>query len=192
MFIAFEGIDGSGKSTQARLLFEYMKRTGKCVFTDEPTSSMTGVLIHDILRSKKHVDPMALQLLFISDRAEHVNGFIIPKLKSGYSVITDRYMFSTIAYGAASGLDAGWLTDANSKFILPDATFVCDLDPKTAMQRIKKRSSKREYFEKLRFLTRARAAFKSLAKSHRNCFLIDSSRSVKEINSNIIKIVNSL
>lgn len=193
MFIAFEGIDGSGKSTQAKLLYSYMKRRCKCVFADEPTSGTIGVLIHGILRSKKRIDSTALQLLFISDRTEHVKEFIIPKLKAGYSVITDRYMFSSIAYGAASGADKKYLMDASSRFRLPDATFVIDVPPKMAMQRLNKRNTKElEYFDKVKFMAKARAAFRSLKKHYKNYYLIDGSKSIEEIHSNIIKIVNSL
>ena len=193
MFIAFEGIDGCGKSTQAKLLHSYMEQKGKCLLTDEPTDGLTGALINSILKSQVSViDPMALQLLFIADRAEHVNGFILPKLSAGYSVITDRYMFSSIAYGAASGVDTEYLMGASSKFRLPDATFVCDVDPDIAMQRLKKRGKDLEYFEKLNFLAKARTAFKSLSKHYANYYLIDSSKSVEEIHSNIIKVVNKL
>ncbi len=192
MFIAFEGIDGCGKSTQAELLYSYMKQKGRCLLTDEPTDGMTGVLIQGLLRSGRHIDPMALQLLFISDRTEHMNEFLLPKLKEGYSIITDRYMFSSIAYGAASGVDKEWLMQTSSKFRLPDATFVFDVDPEIAMQRLKKKSNEVEYFDKVQFMGKARAAFQSLKEHYKNYYLIDSSKSIEEIHSNIIKIIDTL
>jgi dTMP kinase len=195
MFIAFEGIDGSGKSTQAKMLFEYLHKKGKCIFTHEPTDGATGRFIKELLGGEHSIDQMALQLLFVSDRAEHVNGLILPKIKEGYSVVTDRYMFSSIAYGAASGVDAEWLRKVSGKFPLPDATFVCDVDPEIAVQRIGKRNDKKEsvaYFEKLSFLSSARSEFRSMSGLYKNYYVVDSSGTVEEIHSNIIRIVNSL
>lgn len=192
MFIAFEGIDGSGKTTQAKLLYAYLKRKGKCLFTDEPTTGLTGVYIHGLLRSKKHIDPLALQLLFTADRAEHVNEFIIPKLKAGNTVITDRYMFSTIAYGSAGGVDTETLIKANSQFLVPDATFVIYTNAKTAVERLRKRGSMIDYFEKVGFLSRANDTFRRIRRRYPHYFLIDGNRPIEKISEEIIKIVGKL
>ncbi len=192
MFIAFEGIDGSGKTTQAKLLFKYLRSKGKCLFTDEPTKGLTGVYIHGLLMTRRRIDPLALQLLFTADRAEHVNEFIIPKLKAGYSIITDRYMFSTIAYGMAGGIAPEMLISANSQFPAPDATLVIDTAPKTAVERLKKRGNAIDYFEKLNFLTKARDAYRSLARRYPNYFLIDGSGTIEETSDKIIKIISEL
>ncbi|MGC8730578.1 MAG: dTMP kinase [Candidatus Micrarchaeia archaeon] len=189
MFIVFEGIDGSGKTTQAKLLYEHMKKNGKVLLTDEPTRSYIGVFVHGILRSKIKIDPLALQLLFTADRAEHVSSFIKPKLEKGYTIISDRYYLSTIVYGSSSGIDAEWLKKANESFVKPDLTFVIDIDPKSAIDRLRNREHDTEYFDEIKFLSVARKKFLELSKADKSCFIIDGSRSKEEISEEIIKIV---
>jgi len=171
MFISFEGIDGSGKTTQARLLYEELRKRGRCVLTAEPTESSIGALIRDLIK-KERINGTAVQLLFTADRAVHVDSLIKPKLEQGYTVITDRYVLSTIAYGMASGLDGEWLRAMNDVFIKPDITFVFDVDPKEAVKRISARKGSSVYFEKLKFLTATRSAYLKLAKEY-NCRVID-------------------
>lgn len=187
MFISFEGIDGSGKTTQAHLLYNHLQHKGKYVITTEPTQGEIGKFVRKEI-TKRTINPMAIQLLFVADRSSHIEDFIKPKLDQGYTVITDRYLFSTIAYGAASGLDEEWLKAINSRFIKPDITFIFDIDPKIAMQRIESRAAKTATFENLKFLQTTREVYKRLAKE-KGCYVIDASKGVETIKDEILSIV---
>jgi dTMP kinase len=187
MFISFEGIDGSGKTTQARLLYEKLRAERKCLLTREPTQGDIGNFIKKLIKRKK-INPMAVQLLFAADRSFHIENLIKPKLKQGYTVITDRYFFSTIAYGKASGLDEGWLKEVNGRFIRPDITIVFDIDPEVAIKRISSRRKDQHYFERLKFLTTTRNVYRKLAKEY-HCNVIDGSKDEESIKEEVLSII---
>ena len=142
MFIAFEGLDGSGSSTQSSRLAEKLEKSGRpTLLTKEPTGdTRIGKIIREILQHKWTVSPEGLQLLFSADRAEHLNNKIEPALKNGQVVITDRYFFSTIAYGAME-VDFEWLKGLSKNFRIPDITFLFKLDPQECIKRIVGRGS---------------------------------------------------
>lgn len=189
MFISFEGIDGSGKTTQARLLYETLRKQRKCLLTREPTQGDIGNFIKKLIKRKK-INPMAVQLLFAADRSFHVENLIKPKLKNGYTVITDRYFFSTIAYGKAGGLDEEWLKEVNVRFIRPEITLVFDIDPKIAIERISSRRKDTHYFERLKFLQTTRNVYKRLAKEY-GCNMIDGSKDIDTIKEEILSIIKA-
>ncbi|MEM3503820.1 MAG: dTMP kinase [Nitrososphaeria archaeon] len=190
MFITFEGIDGAGKSTQAKILYNRMKKEGTKVYlTKEPTEGRIGALIKSIIsNSKIKYDIRTLQLLFVTDRSDHVNRYIEPKLKKGYTVISDRYFFSTITYGAAFGLDPAWLYNLNSKFPYPDHIFVIDTEPKEGIKRLNKRGHK-DYFEKELLLQKIRKEYKVLTRKYPNCHIIDGNKTMKDVSKSIFKIL---
>lgn len=189
MFVAIEGIDGSGKTTQARLLYDRLRpSTSKVLLTSEPSNGAVGKLIRKLLRASKVKEPTFMQLLFVADRAEHVAAVITPKIKRGYTIITDRYLLSTIAYGAASGIDKRWLAVVNSKFVRPDITIILDMAPRLAMQRLAGRKVK-EFFERERFQAKLRAHYLQLARSQKNCFVIDGRASIDKVSDRIYSIV---
>ncbi|MEM3205090.1 MAG: dTMP kinase [Candidatus Micrarchaeaceae archaeon] len=200
MFIVFEGIDGSGKTTQAKALSAYLASKGiKCFLTKEPTNGPIGRFIRQNAAgiagsfvkvnksiANKEVDSMlinqfAMQALFVSDRLYHIEQFIKPKLKSGYTVISDRYILSTIAYGMAAGISKGWLVALNRGLIEPDVTLLLDISPAVALKRIGARGSKKELFEKELFLSKAQRAYLKLAKTTRGCIVIDAEESKDEV-----------
>ncbi len=187
MFVAFDGIDGSGKSTQARMLHEYMGGREKTILTAEPTNGKIGQLLRSYLRGEEKVDDRTIQLLFVADRSEHVRE--ISSYTSTASVISDRYVLSTIAYGMAAGLDKKWLIELNSGFIVPDHTIIIDVDANEAMNRVERRTAKKngkeksgagktERFEKREFLERVRKAYLSLTELYPNTHVIRSEESV--------------
>ena len=195
MFLVLEGIDGSGKTTHARMLYEYFKGKGKnCVLTDEPTSGTIGIIIKGFLRQKSGISPTALQLLFASDRAEHVEKFIVPELKSGTNIIMDRYVASTVAYGAASGLDKDWLISINSKFRMPDITLLLDIDPTVSMKRKfpNPDESEVELFESVSLLEKVRKTYLELANKYDNYFIIDASKSKEAVEQAILNKIESI
>ncbi|VVB54794.1 putative thymidylate kinase [uncultured archaeon] len=151
MFIVLEGVDGCGKSTQAKLLGEYLKGLGKLVvLTAEPSKSMVGVALRQILRGDAEVDARTLALLFTADRMEHLKAEILPALESGKIVVCERYVLSTVAYQAAQGVDAQWILELNRFAPKPDVSFLLEADPKTAAARAKSG----EIFEREDFLKR--------------------------------------
>lgn len=137
LFLTFEGGDGVGKSTQQRLLADWLRADGReVVETREPGGTPLGRELRALILHGDHVDPRAEALMFAADRAHHVATVVRPALKRGAAVVQDRYLDSSVAYqGAARALDVDdvrglslWATEE----LLPDATILLDLDPAKA------------------------------------------------------------
>jgi len=191
MFIAFEGLDGSGSSTQSKLLAERLEKNGKpSLLTKEPTSdNPVGKMIREILQHKWSISPEGLQLLFCADRAEHIKNTIEPALKSGLVVITDRYLYSTLAYGGMS-VDMEWLKILNKDFRLPDITFLFKLSPAECIERIAGRGSHFELFERTDKLAKIWGNYEKIAEEFPNIQVVDASKSIEEISEEIWKVVS--
>jgi dTMP kinase len=187
MFIAFEGLDGSGSSTQVRLLSERLERTGhKTLVTKEPTgTNPIGRLIREVLQHRFETSPEGLQLLFAADRAEHLRVDILPALKEGKIVLTDRYLFSTIAFGSYGVTDMDWLKQLNRLYPLPDITFLFKLDPELCIQRIQGRGTTFELFEKAEKLKVIWKNYEKISHDFPNFHLIDAAKSIAEISDTI-------
>lgn len=203
MFITFEGIEGSGKTTQIRHAMEFLKKKGKdCVMTREPGGTITGQKIRSILLDPENngMDPSTELLLYLADRVEHVNKIINPALSAGKTVLCDRYYDATIAYqGYARGLNMD-LLDKLHKLIIhdlkPDITILLDLDPETGLSRawkqIKegKRAGFETRFEKetLDFHDKVRKGYLELARIEAKRFIIvDASKDENQVKNDIIK-----
>lgn len=186
-FIVFEGLDGSGQSTQARLLKEYFEKQGeKVLLTKEPTPwTKAGKKIKEVLDEKVQIDPLKLQKLFVKDRAEHLKEEIIPALKRGEVVISDRYFFSTLAFG---GLDVSMnkLIKLNNKFIYPDTIFFLKVGPKECLRRINARREGIKFFEKLDKLKKVLKNYQEAIKLFDNVIIINGEESIEEIHQKII------
>ena len=182
-FIVFEGLDGSGQSTEAELLTEFLRKGGyKVLKTKEPTlNSQAGKEIKQILNKKRKISPKKLQELFAEDRKEHLKNLIIPALQQGKIVISDRYFFSSFAYGQASGLDLNWLIKINNKFLLPDITFFLDVKPKICLERIRKRRKTRTLFEEKEKLEKVYKNYQKIAKEFPNVKIINGEKPIKEV-----------
>lgn len=146
MFITFEGIEGSGKSTHARLLKEYLENKGRRVsLTREPGWGTIGKLIRHLILEEKDLDihPYTELYLFCADRVQHVQDFIKPRLENGEDVICDRYYDSTIVYqGYGRDLDlytVKKLAEASTLDVKPDITFLLNLPVKEGLGRLKLR-----------------------------------------------------
>ena len=156
LFIAFEGIDGSGKSTQVKLLAEFLTHKGHKVYTTfEPTDSPIGVMIRDIFNHRMEGDQRVIAALFAADRPNHLlnsQDGILKKLKEGYTVITDRYYFSSYAYHSVHNIDMDWVIQANSMsadLLRPDLNIYIDISPDVSMERLKKGRNSFEMYETL-------------------------------------------
>lgn len=191
MFIAFEGLDGSGSTTQSRILAEKLEALGRAVhLTKEPTSgSPVGKLIREVLQHKWEASAEGLQLLFCADRAEHLKNDIEPALEGGQVVITDRYLLSTIAYGALGVADIEWLKQLNEKFRRPDVTFLFKLAPKICLERIAGRGSDFELFEKHEKLAAIWENYEKVAEDFENVHIIDANREIGEIAEEIWEVI---
>ena len=140
VFIAFEGGDGAGKSTQVRLLAEALRARGREVLlTRQPGGTELGVAIRDLVLHGDHVSPRAEALLFAADKAHHVDLVIRPALRSGQVVLTDRYTDSSVAYqGAGRDLGAAEVHDLQMwavEDLVPDLTVVVDVSPEEGRRR---------------------------------------------------------
>jgi len=188
-FIVFEGLDGSGLSTQALMLRDWLITKGNnVVVTKEQTDGAVGGLIKSCLKHEWKTSPLALQLLFVADRAHHLATEIEPALAEGKNVICDRYVFSTLAFGAL-GVDIEFLKTINSKFRIPDITFIIDCLPDVCLQRIgKSRFSHTELFEEKGKFEKVRATYHSLVKFWPNVYVIDGNRPKDVIFAEIRKI----
>ncbi|HBT81187.1 dTMP kinase [Candidatus Giovannonibacteria bacterium RIFCSPHIGHO2_01_FULL_48_47] len=182
-FIVFEGLDGSGHSTQADLLKNFLEKRGrKILLTKEPTlDSAAGRKIRKTLEHKIKLNPKELQDLFTKDRAQHLKKTILPALKRGQFVISDRYFFSTFAFGAASGVNLPYLIRQNKKFLHPDITFILDVKPQTSIFRIEKRGKPKELFEKIEKLSKVREVYRSFPKKFKNVYMINGEKSIGEV-----------
>ena len=139
-FIVFEGPDGSGTTRHSGVLAERLREKGAIVvLTAEPTESKIGQEIRGLLKGSSLPSADSVQLLFCADRADHVANVIEPALKNGRTVLCDRYVLSTLVYGAAQGVDRTWLADINAKFPKPDLMFIMLPPFEVCMERIRRR-----------------------------------------------------
>lgn len=180
LWVTFEGGDGSGKTTQAALLEEWLRGQGRTVVrTREPGGTEVGDLIRDIvLHHRGDIAPRAEALLYAADRAHHVATLVRPALARGEVVIQDRYLDSSVAYqGAGRVLDGGEVRDLSlwaTGGALPDVTVLLDLDPGTARARLDAddKPFDRLEAEKSEFHERVRAAYLELAAAEPDRFLV--------------------
>lgn len=197
LFISFEGVEGSGKSTQINLLYNRLKKENKkVIITKEPGGSVIGQEIRNILLNPEF-NKMAAKteiLLYTADRAQHVAEKIRPALKDNKIVLTDRYLDSNIAYqGYGRGIDLEMIKQINKwviKDCLPDLTFIIDMDVKKGLKRARKISGSKQgdriEQEELIFHEKVRQAFRNMAKKE-NYILLNGDKSIEELAAEIYK-----
>ena len=189
MLISFEGIDGSGKSTQAHKLLQTFRDKGyKAHLFREPGSTDLGEKLRDILLHAT-IDPKTELLLFESARVELMEREIKPKLSAGEIVIMDRFIDSTLAYqGYGRGLDRDLVRKLNlfaTSGILPDITFLLDIDPTKAIGRIREKSK----FDDPEFLSRVREGFLEIAEEEDRVVVISAEKSEVEVFDSILNLL---
>jgi dTMP kinase len=164
LFIVVEGIDGTGKSTQARGLAEWLREQGREVVSSrEPTDGPWGAKIRATAATGR-LSPEEELEYFLRDRREHVEQLIAPALTAGKVVILDRYYFSTMAYQGSRGVDPAEIRRRNEEFApVPDLLFILDLDVEIALTRIGGRGDTANEFEKADSLAKCREVFLGLA-----------------------------
>lgn len=187
VLIVIEGIDGAGKSTQAKILKERLEKNGyDVILLKEPTSSKWGKEIKEISKKAKSIDPKKELELFLKDRKINVKKNILPALQKNKIVILDRYYISTIAYQGARGLDKKSIKEKNESFApKPDLLFILDIDPLESLNRLKR--EKEILFENENFLREVRKNFLEI--KIKNTYIIDARLSIEEIADKIEGIV---
>ena len=195
-FIVFEGIDGSGKSTQIRLLEEYLNARGHRVWrTAEPSDGPAGKLIRQVFSGAYPADDRVVAGLFVADRLEHIlhaeNG-MQKALNEGYTILCDRYYLSSYAYqGVHMPLD--WVMQANSmaaSLLKPDLHIYLDLSPEKALERIRKGREDRELYETMDNLSRVHSLYAQLIKDlagRENILYIDADQGPQNVHMKILE-----
>lgn len=195
LFITFEGGDGCGKTTQIKLLDEYLRSKGyKTLLTREPGSKGLGIKLREILLNYDgDVSPTCESFLFLADRAQHVDCIIKPALEEGVVVLCDRHTDSTVAYqGYGRGLDLEQIHNLNNiatNGLKPDLTIVLDVDVETSQNRV---GSEKDRMESagLEFFERVRKGFLEIAKQEpERVRVIDSTQTIEEIHKQILELV---
>ena len=190
--VSIEGIDGCGKSTHARLLARWLRSKGyKVIVTDEPTNGPIGRIIKRILRGELKVPVAAEALLFAADRLHHAEKLIIPAMRAGKIVITERYTYSSLTYQAARGLQMPWIAKLNERAPKPDLAILIDVPAYVAVQRIEG-SRKLDTFEKdLRLQRKVRTIYLQVAKKKR-LKIVDGARVASQVQADVRKLVKAV
>jgi dTMP kinase len=157
VFICIEGLDGCGKTTQAKLLAKKLMKSHNTLYTAEPSRGNIGTFIRKrCLYGEKRLSTVVEALLFAADRVEHVENEIIPALSEGRLVISDRYVYSSLAYQGAAGLSLEWIETLNDHALKPDLAVFIDVELETVMNRLK---SKRSVMENMKTLKKVRDVY---------------------------------
>ncbi len=168
-FVVFEGLDGTGTTTQLKELEKRFRKVDRPVhFTAEPTDHETGKLVRNVLSGNVSVEPETLARLFAADRGEHIyseNG-ILSNLEAGKAVFTDRYLFSSLAYQSLS-CDPRLVKTLNDPFPLPELLFFFEIDPAQAMKRVHTRGIRKEIFENTQFQEKVHDKYHEILEQYR-------------------------
>lgn len=185
--VAFEGIDGTGKSTQIALLFDWLQQRGyDVVATREPTNGVYGKRIRNLYQARNSVSRQEELDLFLADRREHVEQLIAPALAQGKIVLTDRYYFSTAAYQGVHGFDPEAIIRQNEAFApIPDLVLLINIPPDEAVMRIERyRNEALNQFEQEDGLRQVAKIFAGLTN---DCIQrVDGSGSTEEVHAQVI------
>jgi dTMP kinase len=193
LLIAFEGIDGTGKTTQIELLAEVLRQRGlSVVATREPTDGQYGRKIRELYKNRKSVTPEEELALFLADRREHVAQVIAPALACGQVVLTDRYYYSTAAYQGAAGHDPQKIIAANELFApMPDMVIIIEVPVSLGIHRVRNfRGETLNDFEQEETLARVAAIFADL--NAPNIRRIDGTGSAETVHALIMENVTEL
>jgi len=179
VFICIEGIDGSGKTTQARRLVKTLTKKGyDTIYTTEPSKGIYGKIIREhILQGSNRVPTVVESVLFAADRIDHVENEIKPLLKAGKIVVCDRYVYSSIAYQGASDINPEWIIEINKHAIKPDLAIYIDVPPKIVINRIKRRKT---VMETLQTQKKVRKLYLKLVKK-KQLKMVDGNAPIKEV-----------
>lgn len=201
LFIVFEGIDGSGSSTQAALLKDYFLSQGKeAVLSPEPSEGIIGKLIRESLKkrilftddSQKFNEQMAY--LFAADRHDHLyNKFdgVFKLINDGFNVITTRYYFSSLAYNGETPEEFEFISQLNRKFPNPDLVIYLDIPIEISLQRLQERSLK-DIYENKEKLVKVKANYERIFKQYSGLIIkVDATNNLQYINQEIVNFIKN-
>jgi len=193
IFITIEGVEGSGKSIQAKFLVDWLRERGfNPLLTVEPGGTDIGEDIRELLLSDSDIDGVTELFLYLADRREHIVKVILPALRKGKTVVSDRYYDSTFAYqGGGRGIDRNWIENLMNKVVrnvVPDITFLIDVSPELGLSRIKGKD--RIEKEEINFHKRVREEYLNRAKRFpERINVIDGVKSISEVQNDIRRIL---
>jgi dTMP kinase len=187
VFVCVEGLDGCGKTTQTKLLVHALKKRGyEVVLTAEPSHGKIGKFIktnflHCSIRGSNIVET----LLFAADRIEHLQNEVIPALNEGKIIVSDRYVYSSLAYQGADGLDLNWIKAVNKHALRPDLAVFIDVDPAVVVKRLKAKKSVMETLEMQRNVREVYMKFVD----EKELVRIDGNRSIDAVADDLFNVV---
>jgi dTMP kinase len=187
IFVCIEGLDGSGKTTHAyRLVQNLQKRGFDAVYTTEPGRGKLGKFIRaSVLQGEKRVPRVVEAVLFAVDRVEHMEKEVKPALMEGKVVVSDRCVYSSLAYQGAAGLDLEWIKEINRFALPPDLALYIDVPPEVVVKRIRRKKSVMERLETQRKVKQVYMKFVD----NGQLTSIDGDRKKTEVEQNILKVI---
>lgn len=185
-FICIEGLDGSGKTTHThRLVRNLQKREFDSVYTTEPSEGEIGRFIRaSVLQGRQRVPRVVEGVLFAADRVEHLEKDVKPALREGKIVVSDRCVYSSLAYQGAAGLDLEWIEEINRFALPPDLALYIDVPPEVVVKRIRRKKSVMERLETQRRVKQVYMKFVDKGK----LISINGDRKKSEVEQNIMNI----
>jgi dTMP kinase len=187
VFICIEGLDGSGKTTHAHRLVRNLQEKGlDAVYTTEPSGGEFGRFTRaSVLQGKKRLPTVVEALLFAVDRVDHLEKIVKPALEAGKIVVSDRYVYSSLAYQGAAGLDLRWIEEVNRMARPPDLAIYIDVPPEVVVKRIRRKKSVMERLETQRRVQEVYMKFVENGK----LLPLDGDRKKDEVEETILKMV---
>ncbi len=184
VFVVLDGIDGCGKTFHSKVLRDELQTRGfNTVCTAEPSNGAVGKFIRSILLTEK-VPPEVEALLFAADRFEHLRREIMPNLEKGRIVVCDRYLYSSLAYQGAQGVDLDWIKAINNFALKPDIAFYLDVPPDVGLGRIRR---KRSVLENHALQMRVREKYLEFTRLG-DMIMVDSNRPVEIVKTDLVKL----
>jgi dTMP kinase len=186
VFICIEGLDASGKTTHTRQLVRDLQQKGfDATYTTEPSRGKIGKFIRTyVLQREKRVSSLVEALLFAADRVDHVETGIKPALQKDKIVVCDRYLYSSLAYQGAAGLDLDWIREINRNALTPDLAIYLDVPPEVVVKRIRRKKS---VMERLQIQRKVEEIYLSLVKNEL-LIRIDGDRPKHGVSKNILAV----
>ena len=188
-FICVEGLDASGKTTQSKLLVKNLRKKGfDAIYTTEPSKGRIGRLIRrHVLLGENRPSAILEALLFSADRIDHLEREVMPALKDRKIVVSDRYLYSSLAYQGAVGLDSKWIEEINKWAAKPDLTIYLDVPPEVVLQRLKRKKS---VMETLHNQQQVRDIYLKLVRAHHLC-KVDGNKPKGKVAKDVLEVATT-